>query len=234
MQIGPRYWCVPQLAKAAVNRLETDGAGCATFSTVSGIAVEARRSTGHRFDGWAWAMTPDVRNEMVELLPRMRRFACTLTGSRDEADDVVQTACERALSRMHQFTPGTRLDSWLFQIVRTVWIDRVRYRSRRQTVNDMDLAESVGFDARVHEQTAARMDLAVVRQEIAKLPEDQRIILGLVTVDGMSYQEAAEMLDIPIGTVMSRLARARRKLVDALNGELRQENGEAKQQGPLT
>lgn len=179
-------------------------------------------------------MTPDVRNEMVELLPRMRRFACTLTGSREEADDVVQTACERALSRMHQFTPGTRLDNWMFQIVRTVWIDRVRYRSRRQTVNDMDLAESVGFDARVHEQAAARMDLAVVRKEIAKLPEDQRIVLGLVTVDGMTYQEAADMLDVPIGTVMSRLARARRKLVDALNGELRQDNGEAKQQGPLT
>lgn len=165
-------------------------------------------------------MTANVRQEIVALLPRMRRFACALTGSLDEADDVVQAACERALTRLDQFTPGTRCDLWMFQIIRTVWIDRIRYAKRRETVNEPELAEMVGFDARIHEQTEARMDLAIIRREIASLSEEQRVVLVLVTVDGRSYQEAASMLNIPIGTVMSRLARARRRLAEALNGEL--------------
>lgn len=165
-------------------------------------------------------MTADPRQEIVDLLPRLRRFACALTGSLDEADDVVQTACERALMRLEQFTPGTRCDLWMFQIIRTVWIDKLRHSKRRETVHDPDLEERVGFDARIHEQTEARMELAIIRKEIANLPEEQRIILVLVTVDGLTYQEAADMVGIPIGTVMSRLARARRKLADALNGEL--------------
>lgn len=165
-------------------------------------------------------MTADVRQELVALLPRLRRFACALTGSLDEADDVVQAACERALNRLDQFTPGTRCDLWMFQIIRTVWIDRIRYAKRRETVSDTEQAEAVGFDARIHEQTQARMDLAIVRREIAKLSEEQRVVLVLVSIDGRSYQETASMLGIPIGTVMSRLARARRKLAEAIGAEL--------------
>ncbi|MBA4172309.1 MAG: RNA polymerase subunit sigma-70 [Hyphomicrobium sp.] len=166
-------------------------------------------------------MTPDVRQEIVALLPRLRRFACALTGSLDAADDVVQSACEKALTRLDQFTPGTRCDLWMFQIIRTVWIDKVRYARRRETVNDPEEVERVGFDARIHEGTEAKMDLAIVRKEIASLSEEQRVVLVLVTVDGRSYQETADMLGIPIGTVMSRLARARRRLADAVNSELR-------------
>jgi RNA polymerase sigma-70 factor (ECF subfamily) len=147
----------------------------------------------------------------------MRRFAYALTGSKEEAEDVLQSACEKALSRLHQFEPGTRLDSWMFQIIRTVRIDRARYAVRRPTSVVADIAETAAFDARTHEQIEARMDLDIIRDEIARLPEEQRVVLALVTIDGASYQEAADMLGVPIGTIMSRLARARRKLAEAID-----------------
>ncbi len=162
-------------------------------------------------------MGQDVRKELVALLPRLRRFAYSLSGSMDEAEDLLQSACEKALSRLDQFEPGTRLDSWMFQIIRTVWIDRIRYRKRRPADGDPDAVDNAAFDARTHEQLEARMDLDIIREEIAKLPEEQRAVLGLVTVDGLSYQEAANTLGVPIGTIMSRLARARRKLAEAID-----------------
>lgn len=166
-------------------------------------------------------MEQDVRTELVALLPRMRRFAYSLSGSLDEAEDVLQSACEKALGSLDQFKPGTRLDSWMFQIVRNVWIDRLRYRGRRPTAGGPELAEEIGYDARVHEQLEARMDLAIVREQIAMLPEDQRSVLALVTIDGMSYKDAADTLQVPIGTIMSRLARARRKLAEAIDAPAR-------------
>lgn len=162
-------------------------------------------------------MGHDVRKELVALLPRMRRFAYSLTGSMEEAEEVLQSACEKALSRLDQFEPGTRLDSWMFQIIRSVRIDRVRYSIRRPASSDPDIAETATFDARTHEQLEARMDLDIIRDEINKLPEEQRAVLALVTIDGMSYQQAADTLGVPIGTIMSRLARARRKLAEAID-----------------
>ncbi|MFN3867905.1 MAG: RNA polymerase sigma factor [Hyphomicrobiaceae bacterium] len=161
-------------------------------------------------------MTRDVRQQMIELLPRMRRFAYSLTGSMDEADDVVQSACERALGRLEQFTTGTRLDSWMFRIVQTTWIDRRRYERRRVHDSDDSIAETVGFDARISEGTEARMALEIVQREVSRLPEEQRLVLSLVTIEGMTYQEAADVLGIPTGTVMSRLARARKRLAEAI------------------
>lgn len=162
-------------------------------------------------------MGDDIRKELVALLPRMRRFAYSLTGSMEEAEEVVQSACEKALKSLDQYQPGTRLDSWMFQIVRSIRIDRVRYSARRPTTHDPDIGTSVPSDARIHEQVEARMELEIVRGEIARLPEEQREVLALVTIDGMSYQEAADTIGVPIGTIMSRLARARRKLADALD-----------------
>ncbi len=160
----------------------------------------------------------DVRHQIVALLPRLRRFAVTLAGSRDLADDVVQSACEKALSRLHQYMPGTRLDSWMFQIVKTTFIDHMRRHQRRQHADlTPELAETFPSDARIHEQTVARADLAIVRTEIARLPEEQREVLALVTIEGLSYQDAADVLSVPIGTIMSRLSRARRKLALALD-----------------
>lgn len=151
----------------------------------------------------------------MALLPRLRRFAYGLTGSRDEADDLVQSACERALSRLHQWRPGTRLDSWMYRILQTVWIDRLRSRRTRMEAEPEVLERLAGGDAR--RELEARLDLARVRRLIAALPEEQRVVLVLVTVEGFSYKDAAETLGIPIGTVMSRLARARLELGRWLN-----------------
>ena len=159
-----------------------------------------------------------VLTEMVALLPRLRRFACGLTGSLADADDLVQGACVKALDRIEQWRPGTRLDSWMFRILQNLWIDQLREgRGREVAMDPEDLAErAVGDAARENE---ARIALGEVRREVAKLPPEQRAVLMLVSVEGVSYKEAAEILEIPIGTVMSRLARARLALGRAIEGE---------------
>jgi RNA polymerase sigma-70 factor (ECF subfamily) len=158
-----------------------------------------------------------VRRSMVALLPRLRRFAYGLTGSVDEGDDVVQSACERALSRLHQWEPGTRLDSWMYRIVQNVWIDRCRAACNREAPAEAGVLEAIPGGDASHE-VEARLELAAVRRHVAQLPEEQRAVLLLVSVEGASYREAAEILGIPIGTVMSRLARARLSLGRALDG----------------
>jgi RNA polymerase sigma-70 factor (ECF subfamily) len=158
-------------------------------------------------------MQEEIKRQMVGLVPRLRRFAYAISGSRDEGEDLVQSACLRALDRLDQFQPGTRLDSWMFRIVQTTWIDRARQRGRRAEVTDPDRlagASDGGFGVR---STESRMVLARVREAMAGLPEDQRVVLALVAIEGLSYKAAAETLDVPIGTVMSRLARARSKLL---------------------
>ena len=151
-----------------------------------------------------------VRAQMVELLPRLRRFARGLAGAADQADDLVQAACERALARIEQWTPGTRLDSWMFRIVQTIWLDERRANKVRTGEGHVD-AETVeaelAFDG--GRQMDAHITFDRVRACMAKLPEEQRTVMMLVCVEGQTYKEAADTLQIPIGTVMSRLARAR-------------------------
>lgn len=172
-------------------------------------------------------MVADLRQEMVGLLPRLRRFAYSLSGSLEEADDVVQSACERALARLDQFEAGTRLDSWMFRIVQTTWIDRTRSVRRRAQVNDPEALEAISVDDRIHERTEARAALQLVRDAIAELPEDQRAVLALCAIDGVTYQEAARILEVPIGTVMSRLARARKRLAQVVEtGHVKTGTGE--------
>ncbi len=146
-------------------------------------------------------------DQLVAVLPRLRRFARGLTGSATEADDLVQAACERALARAHQFQEGTRFDSWMFRIVQTIWIDQLRAREVRK--EDGNVAEErLGSDAPVR-GIEARLALSEVRNAVDRLPQDQRMTLMLVTVEGLSYKEAAEVAGVPVGTIMSRLARAR-------------------------
>lgn len=168
---------------------------------------------------WKGAETPSpaaaaavsVRTEfsdhLVALLPRLRRFARGLTGRVAEADDLVQAACERALARAHQFQEGTRFDSWMFRIVQTIWIDQLRAREVRKEAADV-ADERLGSDAPVR-RVEARLELEEVRTAIGLLPADQRATLMLVTVEGLSYKEAASVAGVPVGTIMSRLARAR-------------------------
>lgn len=171
-------------------------------------------------------MTDEVRQQIVELLPRLRAFARSLVSSRDQADDLVQQTVEKGLSNLSGFTPGTRLDSWLFRIMRNSWIDH--HRAARPVVA-IDDAESgpplIGEDGR--RVTEAHLDLARVRAAMDRLPQDQRAVLMLVCVEGMRYREAAEALDIPAGTVMSRLARARMALAE----DLGMNPGPARKQG---
>jgi len=154
-------------------------------------------------------------DQLIAVLPRLRRFARGLTKSATEADDLVQAACERALMREHQFQEGTRFDSWMFRIVQTIWIDQLRARDVRK--EDGDVAEErLGTDAPVR-RVEARLALAEVREAITLLPPDQRSTLMLVTVEGLSYKEAAEVAGVPVGTIMSRLARARVALQQQLD-----------------
>lgn len=159
----------------------------------------------------------DVRAELITLLPRLRRFAFCLTRSLQDADDLVQSACERALTRIEQFQPGSRLDSWMFAIMRNLWIDRIRARARAPEVADSALVEAIADSDRISERTEARSDLRSISQLMLQLPEGQLSVLTLVAVEGHSYQEAAEMLQVPIGTIMSRLSRARAKLAAGLS-----------------
>ncbi len=161
-------------------------------------------------------MSEEPQQLIVALLPRLRRFGYALTGSRDDGDDLVQAACERALSRLHQWQRGTRMDSWMFRIMQTTWIDRVRARKVRGDQVSADILDTVaGEDGR--RVAESQITLRQVRGAIGRLPDDQRQVLALVSIDGLSYREAAVALDVPIGTVMSRLARGRRRLHDLVN-----------------
>ena len=161
-------------------------------------------------------MSARFGDQLIAVLPRLRRFARGLSGSVTDADDLVQAACERALARQHQFQEGTRFDSWMFRIVQTIWIDQVRSRDVRK--EDGDIAEDrLGSDEPVR-RVEARLALAEVRRALERLPPDQRAALLLVTVEGLSYKEAAEVVQVPVGTIMSRLSRARIALQLQLEG----------------
>ncbi|HVL37137.1 MAG TPA: RNA polymerase sigma factor [Burkholderiales bacterium] len=158
----------------------------------------------------------DVRHQIAALLPRLRRFGRVLARTPEDADDLVQAAVEKALVRTDQWAPGTRLDSWMFRIMQNAWIDEVRARQRRgETFVPEEEAEHVGVST-----TDAQIDGIAVRKAVAQLGDDQRAVVGLVLVEGLSYEEAAQVLGIPVGTVTSRLARAREAL-QAILGDAR-------------
>lgn len=159
---------------------------------------------------------------MVEFLPRLRRFAYALTGDLDKGDDLVQETCLRALSRHDQWQPGTRLDSWMFRIAQNLWLDRLRSQKvRGEPVDPDSMPEIIGEDGR--NVTESRLTLDAVKAGISRLPAEQQVLIALVCVDGLTYTQTAEIVDVPIGTVMSRLARARRTLHDWINRETSRE-----------
>lgn len=159
-------------------------------------------------------MESEFRRRLVMLLPRLMRFALALTRSRPDAEDLTQATCERALARMEQWEVDTRFDSWMFRIMHTIWLNNLRSRKVRErhraTLTD---AEAFPVTAPAAE---GRLMLAKVAEKVLDLPAEQRLVLMLTTVEGFSYREAAEIADIPIGTVMSRLARARLGLMKAI------------------
>lgn len=158
-----------------------------------------------------------IANEIAALLPRLRRFARAITFNREDADDLVQAAVERAIGHSDQWQSGTRLDSWLFRIMKNAWIDEVRSRTRRaELFVPEEAGEHVGDDsAGAHQQRLA------IQKAVSMLSEEHRLVVGLVLVDGLPYKEAAEVLDIPVGTLTSRLARAREALQALLSDQAR-------------
>jgi RNA polymerase sigma-70 factor (ECF subfamily) len=149
-----------------------------------------------------------IRQQMVALLPRLRRFALTLTRSAADAEDLVQATCERAIARLDTWIDGTALDRWLFKIAHNLHLNQ-----RRDAANRLRLLEAHGEELAALPPGAADAEnwtmLQEVRRLVLLLPEEQRSTLMLVAVEGLSYREAADILDVPIGTVTSRLARAR-------------------------
>lgn len=143
---------------------------------------------------------------LVDLIPRLRRYARALVGDRAAADDLVQDTLERAWAKLHLYRRGTDLRAWLFTVMHNVHVNRVRATRPTDMLED-EMPELA--------QRAAQGDGLLVRdleRAIARLPAEQRAVLLLVTLEDMSYEEVARALAIPIGTVMSRLSRAREKL----------------------
>lgn len=162
-------------------------------------------------------MTDEFRARMVELLPRLRRFALALSGDLSQADDLVQETCLRAMSRVEQWQAGTRLDSWMYRIAQNIWLDRMRANKVRGESVALDAVETIaGPDGR--DVVESRLSLRAVDAAMNELPHDQRVLVSLVCINGVSYKDAAEILGVPIGTVMSRLARARQQLHTSLEG----------------
>lgn len=153
--------------------------------------------------------------ELLTLVPRLRRFARALARDQADADDLLQVALERALKAQAQWTPGTRLDAWMMRIVRNCWIDEVRSRSRRaRTFVPAEEGEMVGVD--MQREIDAKAEMHAVDRAMANLNPEQREVIALVLVEGLAYKEAAELLDIPMGTLTSRLTRGRQALVQML------------------
>lgn len=153
--------------------------------------------------------------ELLTLVPRLRRFARALTHDQADADDLLQVALERALKARAQWAPGTRMDAWMMRIVRNCWIDEVRSRTRRaRTFLPEEEGATIGVD--MQHEIEAKAEMHAVDRAMANLSADQREVIALVLVEGLAYKEAAELLDIPIGTLTSRLTRGRQALAQML------------------
>ncbi len=152
--------------------------------------------------------------ELLTLVPRLRRFARSLTRDAADADDLTQVALERALKARSQWQPGTRMDSWMLRIMRNCWIDEVRSRTRRSRTFAPE-EEGIGVSATVDGFERAA-DMQAIDQAMNQLPREQREVIALVLVEGLSYREAADILDVPMGTVTSRLTRGRQALARKL------------------
>lgn len=168
---------------------------------------EARVTTPDR-------LRPDqFKSEMIGLLPRLRRFAVTLTRAGPDADDLVQEACAAALQKWHHYDPAQPLDRWMFRIIRNLWISEIRKRQVRQGQGHIPAEEAAEL------QTSDADDALEARQvqgKVDALPAELSRPLMLVCAEGYSYREVSELLEIPVGTVMSRIHRARKLLVTTL------------------
>jgi RNA polymerase sigma-70 factor (ECF subfamily) len=156
-------------------------------------------------------------DQLAALLPRLRRFAHALSRNQADADDLTQATIERALRSREQWQRGTRLDSWSYRIMRNLWIDMARARSRR-TAREAPEEEGLKVGEDPRGAMDAAVDLKRIMSAMSELPDEQREIVALILVEGFGYREVSEMLGLPIGTVSSRLVRGRTALL-AMVGE---------------
>jgi RNA polymerase sigma-70 factor (ECF subfamily) len=152
----------------------------------------------------------EVRLGLEQCLARLWRYAVVLSSSRDRADDLVQATCLRALERADQFAPGTRIDRWLFAILRSIWLNEIRARRIREGGGFVNAEEALTVDGR--HQIEVNIQTTQVLSALGRLPEAQRETALLVYGEGYTYADAAAVLGVPIGTVMSRLASVRAAL----------------------
>jgi RNA polymerase sigma-70 factor (ECF subfamily) len=160
-------------------------------------------------------LTPSLKEAMLGAVPSLRAFAISLSGNIDRADDLVQETLLRAIANIDSFQPGTNMSAWMFTILRNLF--RSEYRKRRREVEDTDgsYAESL----KSHPEQASRLEFQEFRTALAKLPPDQREALILVGASGFSYEEAAHICGCAVGTIKSRVNRARTRLADLLSIE---------------
>jgi RNA polymerase sigma-70 factor (ECF subfamily) len=166
---------------------------------------------------------PELREALLAAVPSLRAFAISLSGQVDRADDLVQDTILRALSNLHRFERGTNLNAWLFTILRNLF--HSEYRKRRREVEDPD--GSYAGRLKVQPEQGSRLDFEDFRTALAKLPSDQREALLLVGASGFSYEEAASICGCAVGTIKSRVNRARIRLAELLgycDGDLQADN----------
>ena len=153
-------------------------------------------------------------HDFVPHIPRLRRYARALTGERTRADDLVQDTLERALIKLHLWQPGSDMRAWLFTLMHNVFINQLRSQPARSTVGLDDEAAQVA----VRPTQTDGLEVRDLQAALLRLPEEQRAVLLLVGLEQMTYEESAGVLGIPVGTVMSRLSRARERLRGLLAG----------------
>ena len=157
----------------------------------------------------------DVFDGIEAEIPRLRRFAMVLARNPDRADDLVQECLTRALTRIDSWKPGTNLRAWLFTILRNVHLNDIRREGRAPFVANPGEGEAEGFKIASQEADVALRELG---QILGCLSSEHRQILMLIAVEGFAYEEAAHICDVPVGTVRSRVSRAREALREALQG----------------
>jgi RNA polymerase sigma-70 factor (ECF subfamily) len=158
------------------------------------------------------SLDPDLRDDILAAVPSLRAFAVSLSGNVDRADDLVQAALVRALANIDRFQPGTNLNAWLFTILRNHF--RSEYRKRRREVEDGDGHHTASLTS--HPAQIGHMEFKDLKDALGELPDDQREAIILVGASGFSYEEAAEICGCAVGTVKSRVSRARTRLAELM------------------
>ena len=161
------------------------------------------------------SLNPALREQMLGAVPSLRAFAISLSGNVDRADDLVQETLMRAIANIESFQPGTNMSAWLFTILRNLF--RSEYRKRRREVEDAD--GSYADTLKSQPEQSSRLEFNEFRVALDKLPPDQREALILVGASGFSYEEAAAICECAVGTIKSRVNRARTRLADLLSIE---------------